>query len=53
MIFYLIKKLVSGPAESWNSDVLTLQKYPHKRMLTGNLYDEVEKKCQVMEGLEF
>lgn len=50
--FFLIRKLVSGPAESWNSDVLTSQKYPSKRTLTGNLHNEVER-CQVTEGLEF
>ena len=35
---------MSGPAESWNPDILTSQKYPSKRVLTGNLYNEVERK---------
>lgn len=48
--FLIIMKLISGRAESWNSDILTPQKYPHKRMLTRNLYNGVERK---MSGLEF
>lgn len=40
---FKIRKLVSGPDESWNSDGLTPQKCPHERMLTGKLYREGER----------
>lgn len=49
---FLIRKLVSGPAESWNANVLAPQKNSNKKTLTGSLYNEVEK-WQFAEDLEF